>query len=68
MLTPEILKDISQKCLDLIAARKLETDKAKLKLEGAAEGVQFLLNSLTEVMEGEDDGKNNKPVSPLTKV
>lgn len=67
MLTKQALEDIAQKCLDLIAARQLETDKAKLKLEGAAEGVKFLLNSLTETMETED-GKGNKPVSPLTKV
>lgn len=61
------LTEIAQKCLDVVAAKQTETDKAKTKLEGAAEGIRFLLNSLVEVLEVED-GKSDKPVSTLTKV
>lgn len=58
--------EISEKCLSLVKAKTTEADTAKLRLEGAAEGIQFFLNTLvSSIDEAKEDTTN---VSTLAKA
>ena len=72
---PEI-EDLAKRCLEVVAEKQSSLESTRLRLEGAAEGISFLLNSLSEVMDAADSskkkeaegGKDNKPFLATTKA
>ena len=66
-LTKDTLNDLAQQCLAVIQTKHGEVDQAKQRLDGAAEGVNFLLSSLVAVLE-KADGEDNKPVSQIAQA
>lgn len=73
----EEIQDLAKKCLEVVAGKQTELEATKFRLEGAAEGISFLLNSLTEVMDAAElgkkkkevaSGKSDKPFSTTTKA
>ena len=66
----EELTELAQRCLAVVASKQTELESTKLRLEGAAEGISFLLNSITEVLDAQEKtgGKDNKPFLATTKA
>lgn len=69
-LTQTQLTEIADKCLKIVTDKQTELEQTRLRLEGASEGIQFLVNSLKEVIAGQEaaGGKDNKPISTIAKI
>ena len=75
-MTESRIQELARKCLEVVSGKQAELESTRLRLEGAAEGIQFLLNSLVEVLDADESlkkkeaegGKDNKPFLATTKA
>lgn len=65
-MSKESLEKLAEQCLSVIASKQAEIDQTRWRLEGAAEGVKFLLDSLVGSLEAAN-GQGDKPVSSIAK-
>jgi hypothetical protein len=64
------IQEIAKQCVQVIAGKQTELDQTRIRLEGALEGVSFLLNSILEAQSDleTEDGKNNQPIRSAKKA
>lgn len=65
-MNKDTLNKLAEQCLGVIASKQTEVEQTQLRLEGAIEGVKFLLDSLVNSLETAD-GESDKPISSIAK-
>ena len=72
------IENLAKRCMEVVSEKQSSLESTRLRLDGAAEGILFLMNSLSEALDENEltenkkkeaeGGKDNKPFLATTKA